>query len=34
MTELLSDSINDVRQYLKQRDARSNPAGHPVAGSR
>jgi GntR family transcriptional regulator, galactonate operon transcriptional repressor len=26
MTELLSDSINDVRQYLKQRDATSEPA--------
>jgi GntR family transcriptional regulator, galactonate operon transcriptional repressor len=26
MTELLSDSMNDVRQYLKQRDAASEPA--------
>ncbi len=27
MTELLSDSMNDVRQYLKQRDARAEPTG-------
>ncbi len=27
MTELLSDSIDDVRQYLKQRDATGEPAG-------
>jgi DNA-binding FadR family transcriptional regulator len=26
MTELLTDSMNDVRQYLKQRDAASEPA--------
>jgi GntR family transcriptional regulator, galactonate operon transcriptional repressor len=27
MTELLSDSINDVREYMKQRDAAREPAG-------
>ena len=27
MSELLSDSMNDVRQYLKQRDAAGQPAG-------
>ena len=26
MTELLADSMNDVRQYLRQRDAASEPA--------
>ena len=26
MTELLADSMNDVRQYLKQRDAAREPA--------
>jgi DNA-binding FadR family transcriptional regulator len=26
MTELLTDSMNDVRQYLKQRDAAGEPA--------
>ena len=27
MSELLSDSMNDVRQYLKQRDAAGERAG-------
>jgi hypothetical protein len=26
MTELLSDSMNDVREYLRQRDAGGEPA--------